>query len=340
MKKIIYILCLTFTFIFSFSACENDIDLNDKNQSDVLIMNAIIYADSTTNYLTLKLTGKTETKKITGAKVEISINGELKETTTSYTSIYTIHTHFQPGNKVRIDATTADGYYHVYTEETIPYPIQAIDNIDTATVANNSQKKKTLQYKISFKDRPNENNYYRLLLQYNYALMLYNADTGSKTYNNYKNSRTKDYNCSTDVIMMDGHINGNADMSDYMPSLYDVDNKHKVFYDKRFANKSCTLTIYDTPSSPRFSNYYSSSLNNHITYTYSIDACFTLESITKNEYYYLKALNQYEDDNFFDDEDITGPMKFPSNVKGGAGFVGFCTSTSKIIRLDAGTFSE
>ena len=67
---------------------------------------------------------------------------------------------------VRIDALTDDGKYHAWAEVTVPQRPAEIENIDTLTVPmlEYGHIRKYLRYRITLKDRPNETNYYRIVV--------------------------------------------------------------------------------------------------------------------------------------------------------------------------------
>ena len=56
-------------------------------------------------------------------------------------------------------------------------------------------------------------------------------------------------------------------------------------------------------------------------------------SFSEAAYYYLKSLNLRESEYYDDYKDLTGPIKLPSNVRGGTGIVGFYTSRSLPVKV-------
>nr|WP_262494108.1 DUF4249 domain-containing protein [Massilibacteroides vaginae] len=61
----------------------------------------------------------------------------------------------------------------------------------------------------------------------------------------------------------------------------------------------------------------------------SLDVQVNLFSLCEAEYYYLRALNIYDSDDY--DEAFNPPVRFPSNVNGGVGIVGISNRTSQTI---------
>lgn len=339
MKQKLYIFLTAMLAILSFSACEHDIYIDPNEKDERLVMNGFIDADSTNNLIYLDMTGSKFASHVIDAQMEVHVNGVLKETVSNYnytenanskdslihTNRYYIHTKFKAGDKVRIDALTSDKKYHAYVEESIPYPLSEIQKVDTAHVVKKHYgdlMTKIWQFKISFSDRTNESNYYRLKVFNHIRTRVFNPYSSQWTITEEIVKFRSIYD--DEPILMDGNVNNDNDMSDYLPALYNTENNYGVFSDKMFANKPCTLTIYDDL-------YFYEQPQDNVYY--DISTLFSIESINKNEYYYLRALELYNSDNYSDDEDLTGPIKFPSNVKGGAGFVGFSISVSKMVLL-------
>lgn len=91
---------------------------------------------------------------------------------------------FSPGDVVRIDALTDDGKYHAWAEVTVPQRLDEIENIDTLTVplTQNGFTQDYMRYKITFRDRPNEENYYRIVVDKQLTLWGYNHDGRREDY--------------------------------------------------------------------------------------------------------------------------------------------------------------
>lgn len=307
-------------------ACENEIPFNLKANPPKLIMNALINADSLNNTLFLHMSGQDKLGDVADATVEVRVNGQLTETAqllpkASDNEIgkrFCITTAFHPGDAVRIDATTADGSHHTWAEVVVPQPI-AIEKWDTATTyfRKGSYKERYMRFKITFSDRPKENNYYRLIADHQINLYERLMEGGerflSTTWSRGMISRE-------DVVLTDGH----PSTSDEDAALFDKeDNIHGIFDDNRFRDGNYTMTVYihhpqyTTSSSPSF--------------RYEVNAYFRLLSITETEFRYLKALNIIDSDVY--DETIMEPIKFASNVNGGLGIVGINAGTCRKINI-------
>jgi hypothetical protein len=57
----------------------------------------------------------------------------------------------------------------------------------------------------------------------------------------------------------------------------------------------------------------------------------SLESISENQFYYMKALNVVESENYEDMSLLSGAMKIPSNVNGGSGNI--CITTNTVLEF-------
>lgn len=337
----LYIVALLASLMMT--SCTNDLPVDPNAEKDVLVMNGYIAADSTNNTIKLFLTGNQHPIDIKDAIVTINVNGEFKETaktqtntiftpegeTTEPTNTYLIHTPVKVGDVVRIDAQTADGKYHAWVEETVPQPMEAVEKIDTSTVANPfpsdyTSYTKLTRFNITIKDRPNENNFYQLVIDE--SLTYYTYSSYNDIFYTYPSTLTG-YTGRNDVVLTDGNpSSGSEDDDGIISYTQGVENRYGVFDDKRFTNSSYTMTVYNN------SCYYIKQPN------YTIDAYIRLRSINETAFHYFKALNLYKSDNY--DETLSGSMKFPSNVHDGTGIIVFSSETNKVIRLSNARLDE
>lgn len=312
------------------SACENEIPFNLKDNPPKLIMNALINADSPDNTLFLNMTGRDQVGYVSEATVEVRVNGVLTETAQpipkspghSLQNRFRITTAFHPGDLVRIDAITTDGKHHAWAEVSVPHSI-AIQQVDTLTVKRSDNNgfyppNGELRYKVTFKDRPNEKNFYRLVLEQTltYCAHLHEADKDTTLI-----QKQYSMNSNEDIVLTDGRPgNSNSDGEIFEQT----DNIYGVFDDTRFTNSEYTMTVFTSKynwlyvyeSTPKWSK---------------IDVAVRLLSISETEYYYLKALNLIDSGIY--DETMTEPIKFASNVNGGLGLVSISTETSTSMNI-------
>ena len=105
MKRHIYILALAIASLLT-ASCDKEIGMVDFNEQPRLIINSLMTANDTANFVELNLTGNAETKPVKGAQVRIFVNGSLSEEITSDSSTYMIKSQFESGDKVKIEAKT------------------------------------------------------------------------------------------------------------------------------------------------------------------------------------------------------------------------------------------
>ncbi len=308
------------------SSCYNEISLKDANTTPKLIMNGVINADSTNNVLYLNLSGSMQLNHIDKAIVEVYVDNQLKENASEVQTQnmydkqkrYLITTKFNPGDKVRIEARTEDGNHHAWIEETVLQPPLPIENVDTATVKLriNDSYYDRLRFRITFTDRSNETNFYRLILE--------RTTTIKARLENERDTvaSTKSYKilCNEDIALSDGQPSvGESGLFDKPENIYGV------FSDAYFKNETYTLNVYINP------NYYPYLPEPYEVIDVHQDCLIRIQSISQNDFKYLKALNVLDSDVY--DPIMMEPITFASNVSGGLGLVSITTETTHRIEL-------
>ncbi|MDR2921271.1 MAG: DUF4249 domain-containing protein [Tannerella sp.] len=319
-----YILLIACT-IFVFTACENEIPFNIKDNPPKLVLNAFFDSDKEENLVTLSLTGREEVSAKFDAEVSVYINGELKEQLKEQNSeeadpykiakMYFSKIKFKPGDIVKIEAKTADGKYHAWAEDVVPKPIE-IDKVDTTTYIEQSSWGASANYryiriKTTFTDDPLEKNYYQIGV-YDRTIVCGQFDIeGRDTCLIYED--VEYLNIREDIVLNEGRLPVDEDNS----ILEQTNNIHNVFDDSRL-NGSYTMTV-------------STSFYSGWEQTGNIEKVLrvSLISLSEDLYYYYRALNLFDSHNY--DDVLSLPISFPSNVHGGTGIVGFCTVSSKFI---------
>lgn len=325
---------LAAVILFMFAACENEIRYKDEHVSPKLIINSLINIDKENNAIYLFYTGKTELGKVKDGTVEVTVNGELKETCQPEINPYTKEIHryimksrFEPGDVVRIDAHTQNGKYHAWAEEVVPqYPI--LTSIDTmATMFKEDgyfyNSYKQLKFKIGIRDIPNEKNHYRIRMEHTF-----DVKGRMREIKDTLLTITGEHMWPWDDIVL---TDGNPVTSEELENgfMERIRNKYGVFKDNRFANSDYTMTVSSQYSMPLFYPETSGIPNyiwdNFIPESMNIYTTVNLQSITESQYYYMNALNSVGSD--FYEPFIYDPIAIPSNVNGGTGIVGFCSET-------------
>lgn len=334
MKIYINIYLFAVLLMMLVTSCENEISYDAGELTPKLTMNAFINSDSLTHQLYLSFTGKTKPQPVTHAVVEVWVNGELKETQrpvldeqTGLSSV-NMNTRFQSGDVVRMDARTDDGKHHARVEETIPHPVQ-IQEIETSEVVVPPKpyyNPPRVRVKVRFNDRPGEKNYYRIVMEQRETLR------GASLYGEEQTAQLLSYSYWPwdDIALTDGRP---ATSEELETELFErVTNIYGVFDDSWFRDKAYELNVQVVLREwQMFSSEYYKELLGFSPRTMDVDVAVRLLSITEAEYYYLNTLNIIDSDIM--EEYISDPIKIPSNVYGGNGFVGFSSENSQVIRL-------
>lgn len=329
------------------TSCENEIPYTPAHSEPQLIMNALLDAGETENYVYLNLSGIHGLSHVEEATVNLYVNGQLIEKAEELPPLkpigsldmvydpnaplnnlpeiakrkkFRITTVLAPGDDIRLEATAENGKYHTTADVTVPYPVNPI-HVDTclASLREYNGWGTYRQYKVTLQDRPGEKNYYRLDIR--------NDITTYGQYDNYKDtivySRETEVINREDVILTDGNPSSSEDDEDDFFGTY-IENKYNVFTDGRFSGTTCSLKVYT-----KLYNYDNSGLYNITRRSRSI--IVRLLSISEAEFRYLKALNTLESGNY--EEALMEPIIIPSNVKGGLGFVGISSETRMTMQL-------
>ena len=125
MKKALLLL----SFVHLLAACTNDIEILPNDESQKLIVNALINANKTNNAIFLALSGYHEPQVVKNGIIHLYINNVLSETISECTYrpnndspldyqnyFYQISSRFKTGDQVRIEVETKDGKYKANAE--------------------------------------------------------------------------------------------------------------------------------------------------------------------------------------------------------------------------------
>ena len=165
-----------------------------------------------------------------------------------------------------------------------------------------------------------------------------------KNEDNYWSSAVGiNFEYGNDPILSEGEMSKTVDNEgDTDILISDVKNKHKVFTDHFFNNSAAEIqisveqpfgdvfypeTVYVDNSLERLSEDYLKMSGS----TINMKIRLSLESISENQFYYLKALNVVESENYEDMSLLSGAMKIPSNVSGGCGNI--CITTNTVLEF-------
>lgn len=331
MKQIIYIVAMTGLLL----SCTNEIPFNVKETAPKLIINALLDANKETNDIILGLTGIQKTELMDKATVDIYVNGELVEQITEpiigesngdKIAKYTTNARFLPDDIIKIEARSNDGQYHAWAEVIVPHPIQ-IEKVDTTIYLKNyymSSTSKFLRIKTTFTDNKQGRNYYRIAMCYKYAYHTISPITSNDTI-----IHKTEYNSlfvNEDIVLTDGTPTMDDDNSIFTPII----NNYGVFDNSRINGSYTMIVSMMYPYLSSYLGFYEPEWYDDLKLV-EVDLDVHLLSISETYYYYLKALNTYDSDDY--DDYLNLPVKFPSNVQGGVGVVGVSTGNGQTIHL-------
>ena len=327
MKKYIIIIPILLLLL---TACTNEIPFNEKDTESKMVVNALINTDCLENRIFISLTGKYDIETIKDVSVNLYVNGVLKEMpesiadSCSYPKVksFLVKSTFKPGDKVKIEASTKDGKYHAWGEETVP-DRPSIIKIDTASVRMKNKYDSYshfLRFKVTFKDIPDKDSYYRIIVENKKTcvFLVKGLTEREETVNSYDYS----FVSREDVVLTDGRPT-TVDDEENGISTTSYSNTYGVFDDSRFLNSEYTMTVSQDNTSSSY--YYYENIKRE-----SISVTIYLQCISKAEYYYLQALNRSIDNS--DDDILSEPVHLPTNINGGIGILGFSTENSRTIQ--------
>lgn len=319
--KTIKSIYLLFTILFSllFFSCENTIPFKTNDVPQKLIVNALINSNKAENSIYLHLTGVNNVSFVRDGVIKIYLNGTLKETIRveemkdewgADVEQYVSRLLYSPGDAVRMEVETEDGKYQAYAELTVPAPV-AIEKIDTMTFRTNGQNNMDyIRLKTTFTDVPESKDFYRILVDRYQTFYGVSRITGNDT--SFVITSPASLIIHEDVVLTEGRpgtINENDDLF-----MTQNENLYTIFDDTRLNG---TYSMITTLSLYSYYYFYDGDIKIE---RMDMDVNVRLISLTEAEYYYLRALNIYDSDNY--DDVFSPPILFPTNVNGGTGIVG------------------
>ncbi len=338
------------------TGCENEIPYNPGNRKPLIVMNALLDAGSTENFVYLHLSEGYNIGRVNQATLSLYVNGQLTEEPQPMTpqEIYEglseenygkdvyeqiiknikfkkfrLRTNFHPGDRIRLEATAEEGEYRVSSEVIVPQPIQKIQ-VDTciSKILQWSSMRNYRKIEVTLHDLPNEKNYYRLDIQNNYRIYarypVPSLDENGKQKTD-ENGSPLVWHKDTVFNYTDRELINREDiiLTDGHISHSDQDEENEMF--PSISNKYNIFTDNQFSNSSATLKVYTAF---HLDYLSGYDSVRStllsltvrLLSISKEEYLYMKGLNCMDDDDY--DTTLMEPVSLPSNVQGGLGFVG------------------
>ncbi len=359
MKRLICILSAAM-----FVACTKDIDFHLKDIRPQLIVNSQMTVGDTLHLVYLAISKDASVEKIQSGSVKCYVNGDfvadgtldnrddnlfIKDDLHLYGYSYRDEHHeemysagpyaagrtrqtrysfkagFKPGDVVRIEAEAeADGEtYKAYSEVVVPKAPEF--NITDTLSQKDAYGTSIYRIRVKGRDITGEDNFYRILSgrsiidkKIRYA----NGQEETKTWEDRKDYRFISLDKGNDPILNDGAPAEDLDLAGAS------ENTFRVFSDRQFSdgtfNIGFSVNAGDIIIGP----------HGHLDYD-RMESETTLSviirGITKDVYYYLKALSIYD---YLDgDTTLTEPVSFPDNVEGGIGLVSISTGSVASIKF-------
>lgn len=318
MKIITLYTSVLILFVIACSSCYKEIDLEKYRPIPRIVINTAIAADSliTANITRTWFFTDTENNPeiyLPDAKVDLYINDVYVERMTweSYESgssggCFVSAVIARKGDKIKIVADDKN-YGTAWAEEIIPHPIQIEEAlINTSLKSDNNV---IISYQITFKDIPDERNYY--LIQINGVPGAYGYD--------YWTLLAIDYSFDP-VLSRNESIVNNSLGYDGLEHSFGC-----LFTDELIEGKKYTLKMKETIPL----NYleYSESSSKRI---------ISLYNLSESYYQYLLSLQRLNGSDFSKDLAVIGfaePLRIYSNVRGGTGILGTSQHDSRDIEI-------
>ena len=324
MKRHIYILALAIASLLAVS-CDKEIGTVDFNEQPRLIINSLMTANDTANFVELHLTGNTETKPVKGAQVRIFVNGSLSEEVTSQSSTYMIKSQFESGDKVKIEAKTDK--YEASAEVVVPDTVEvlSIDSVEVVMYDKYHYAQHFMRYFIRIKDLSalSETKYYRLSVTQEVTTVgAYGVREGVVEQVSYYNKDLyHKYSYSSDIALSEGEIKkeNNFEDVDDIDMVENIYNYYGLFRSSYFKNGEYTLAI--DIKEP----YYRSE-------GYAENIQFEIRSIPRSEYFYLQAITSFQ--NYEEGYALSPTPIVPSNVNGGTGIFSVSAMAKTVVTRD------
>ncbi len=330
--KIFFGILLSF---FVFASCQKNIDFDEEITKPMVVLHSFLSPDTVVSArISLSrffLDDTVSFNDINNADVSVIVNGAFKEKMSLITSgLYQGIYRPQIGDVVKlvVKVPSMDEVSSATNINTVPVAI----TVDTTKIIHNSiytisqndtialNTDFTTKYSLKFTDNGNEKNYYRLIVQskehqYQYAFgQIIEVDIKNRYYFDLMDVKDESNSSSNSIT---GSITGES---------INTSNKYNIFSDDNFNGKTNFLSfkVFNT----LFLRYPYNHYNQDTSIPERIEVFVSLQSISKDYYYYLKSRNASGSDNFFSE-----PVQISNNIVGGIGFLGSYTS-SNIVKFE------
>ncbi len=288
--------------------------LKPKGDKPVMILNALFNAEDDTHEAELKMTGFSCTTPVPHAEIKLFVNGEIKEIVTSDTCVYLFHTHFRPGDKVRIEAKSDSLGKTVSAVCEVPQPVE-ITNVQKIDLDDNAYWQKTIKYAINIRKTSNERHYYRLTIDDKLYYGRFSENRDSCEINMYE--KRPSYGYMGDIALTDNYTYEDREFAENYFDIHEkMPNRFGIFNSDYFTNNQYTINITSEREELAWYELYWRTL-------------IKVRSISEDEYDYLKAVNANARTSK-NSELLQPTIITPSNIAGGTGIfsISSCTTLS------------
>lgn len=328
------------------TACQEEIKFKSNQISSKMVVNSFIEPDSLIKVLiagSKPIPGVISNFNwIDNATVKLFVDGEEKETLTTYTTNtnsnrdysfnyndtesnttigYCSSLKAEVGKTYKLEITHPD-YDNSTCETYIPQAIEII-SVDTATIdyRNNwDYDRQQLKVALKFKDPANEVNYYRLIAHLTQGIYIekYYDKTVIDSFVNVRES----YISIKDPVITPEQENAN----DFL--FETPGNPYNVFTDELIDGREYTVNFEIT-----IPNFYRNEKIDYLSKGEFYQVKFLLQTLPRETYLFLKS--SY-DHHYYDGDLFAEPVQVFSNIENGLGIFG--GQSNSVINISKGTY--
>ncbi len=311
MKRILSIA----VFSLAAASCINKVPIDFGEVTPQLVLNAQLDAQEGGQVVYLSQSNQATLKPLQGAQVAVLVDGKPFATAVEEPSdetdafrvgtAYRFQGGFPAGSQVKV--TARKDAWDAWAQADVP-PAPVISAVDTLRTLEQDldESYEVFQVRITFKDLPGSS-YYRVGVRAEYRTTQIDAQ-----------GETRELPVDYQALPMSGSKDPVLGGTAAGMSFFDLDKTYLAFSDDLFRDQEYTLRL-SMPAS--WLSYYYFPLDQEfvpVYIYYTVTLVPWLESISREEFDYLNALNNLE--NFgYTAQVIVEPTTLPTNVNGGMG---------------------
>lgn len=301
--------------LLAITACENEIEVIEADNSPVIILNGLIDASSHTHHVHLSEGRGKRVTSLYGAKVRCYVNGEYVSdgTTDNYNNVlsapYLFEADLKTGDVLRIETDKG-----VWAEAIVP-KAPVVTKVDTEVIdPAGFEDEGSIKFRISFNDIPGKESFYMADIE----------SSKTRSFQGYAEDET-DFSghyleSDNDPLLNEGRSEDGENVIDDLIGILFGRNEYNIFSDNTFADGSYTLRtkvsywyLRDALLTYKPSGY-------PYDYAYSEStARLKVFGLDKTTFRYIKSVNaSWTLGSYL----ITTPVILPTNVNGGLGYLG------------------